>query len=105
MIVKNLNGFNPLPKPKFKKHETEHVTTETYQAVYDRDKGKCQLCKTDKKIQLHHIHGRGKELTNNIENCILLCMHCHLEVVHKNLDKYRPILDEIIQKKKGDKNG
>lgn len=103
MIVKKLNDFNPLPKIKNKKHETEHVTTETYQAVYDRDKGRCQLCSSNKQIHLHHIYGRGKDLTNNVNNCILLCQKCHLDVVHKNLKKYRPFLNEIVQKK-GDKN-
>ena len=102
-LVKDLNTFNPLPKIKVKKHQTEHVTTETYQTVHDRDKGRCQLCNVNKNIHLHHIHGRGKDLTNNVNNCILLCQHCHLEIVHKNLKKYRPILDEIVQKK-GEKN-
>lgn len=78
------------------------VTKETYEKVFKRDKGRCRLCGTTQTLQLHHIHGRGLNLTNNVNNCIMLCMHCHLDVVHKNLKKYRPILDKIV---KGEDNG
>lgn len=73
------------------------VKKEVYEQVYKRDNGKCRLCGSNN-IQLHHINGRGKSLTNDINNCIMLCQHCHLEVVHKNQKKYRPILNEIIKK-------
>lgn len=74
------------------------VTKETYDKVIERDNYKCRLCGTTQNLQLHHIYGRGKDLTNDINNCIMLCMHCHLEVVHKNQKKYRPILKKIIKK-------
>ena len=73
------------------------VKKEIYEQVYERDKGKCRLCGINKDLHLHHINGRGKDLTNNINNCIMLCRHCHLEVVHKNQKKYRPILKEMIK--------
>ena len=73
------------------------VSKETYQKVYDRDKGKCRLCGTTEKLQLHHINGRGKNLTNNVDNCIMLCNTCHNERVHKNQKKYRPILLEKVR--------
>lgn len=73
------------------------VSKETYQKVYNRDKGKCRLCGTTKELQLHHINGRGKNLTNNVDNCIMLCNTCHNERVHKNQKKYRPILLEKVR--------
>ena len=60
------------------------VTKETYDKVIERDDYKCRLCGATQNLQLHHIYGRGKDLTNDINNCIMLCRHCHLEVVHKN---------------------
>ena len=74
------------------------VTEETYNKVMQRDKYKCRLCGTSLNLHLHHIDGRGKDLTNNIDNCIILCENCHLNVVHKNQKKYRPILKEMINK-------
>lgn len=73
------------------------VSKETYQKVYERDKGICQLCGSSQKLNLHHILGRGKDLTDNPDNCIMLCQNCHLEVVHKNQKKYRPILLEKVR--------
>lgn len=74
------------------------VTEETYNKVMQRDKGKCKLCGTSLNLHLHHIDGRGKDLTNNVDNCIILCENCHLNIVHKNQKKYRPILKKIIEK-------
>lgn len=85
------------PKPKHKKHKTETVTEATYNAVYERDKGRCRLCGKSQYLQLHHINGRGKDLTNNIDNCIMLCSYCHLDIVHKENKKYRKILNKIIK--------
>lgn len=76
------------------------VKKEIYQQVYERDKGKCRLCGTSLNLHLHHIDGRGKDLTNDINNCIMLCRHCHLEVVHKNQKKYRPILLKMLENNK-----
>lgn len=87
------------PKEKVKKHRTEKVTNKTYYAVFNRDNGTCQLCGVKVGLELHHIYGRGKDITNNINNCIMLCHHCHQEVVHQNNKKYRPILKEIVKKK------
>ena len=75
------------------------VSDKTYQEVFKRDNGICQLCASPNNIQLHHIFGRGKDLTNNVDNCILLCANCHLNIVHKNQKKYRPILQKIVEGK------
>ena len=82
---------------KKKSNKRITVTEETYNKVMQRDKGRCRLCGTSLNLHLHHIDGRGKDLTNNIDNCIILCENCHLNVVHKNQKKYRPILKEMIK--------
>lgn len=99
-ICKNCLEFNLKRNKPIKKISKKRITVteETYNKVLKRDKGKCRLCGTNKNLHLHHINGRGKDLTNNINNCIMLCQHCHLEVVHKNQKKYRPILLQIINK-------
>ena len=87
-------GINKVSKKKIT------VTQDTYNKVMQRDNYKCKLCGTSLNLQLHHIDGRGKDLTNNIDNCIILCKDCHLNVVHKNQKKYRPILKKIIENTK-----
>lgn len=77
----------------------ERVSKETYNKVFSRDNGMCALCFTKLSLQLHHINGRGKNKTDNPDNCIMLCANCHLNVVHKNNKKWRPILNEIIERK------
>ena len=84
-------------KPSPKKHKRETVSKDTYRTVYNACKGKCVLCGTTQNLQLHHIYSRGKDLTNKIENCVMLCMDCHLYRVHRNLKYYRPILNEITK--------
>ena len=78
----------------------EVVTADTYNAVMERDKH-CQICGKSYPLHLHHINGRGKDKTNNIDNCIMLCNYCHLEIVHKSNKKWRVILNEMIEQKKG----
>jgi len=94
--------FNPHANEPIKKksNHKEEVTQETYDYVFERDKGRCVLCKTTKDLHLHHINGRSKKLTNDVNNCVMLCRHCHLEVVHKNQKKYRPILLKYIYRLK-----
>lgn len=85
------------PKPEKKKKDKEKVSEETYNKVFNACYGRCVLCNTTNDLHLHHIDGRGKDLTDNIRNCVMLCRHCHLDVVHKNLKKYRPILRKISE--------
>lgn len=84
-------------KPKNTKKKRITVSDTTYKEVAERDNHRCRLCGRKEDLQLHHIRGRGKGLTNDVDNCIMLCRHCHLEVVHKNQKKYRPILMEMIR--------
>lgn len=72
------------------------VTKQTYEYVYTRDDGRCVLCGLKRQLQLHHINGRGKELTNDINNCIMLCFDCHHNKVHKNNKYYRKILLNMV---------
>ena len=44
----------------------------------------------------HNAEG-GKNLTDNPENCVMLCSHHHRTVVHGNLKKYRPILLDLVK--------
>ncbi len=94
--------FEPRVNKPIKKVSNKRITVteETYNKVMQRDKYKCRLCGTSLNLHLHHIDGRGKDLTNNVDNCIILCENCHLNVVHKNQKKYRPILKKIIENTK-----
>ncbi len=75
------------------------VTKQVYECVYTRDEGKCVLCGLKRQLQLHHINGRSKVLTNDVNNCVILCMDCHHNVVHKNNKYWRPKLNEYIKKR------
>lgn len=72
------------------------VTKQVYECVYTRDEGKCVLCGSNELIQLHHIFYRSerKDLINDPNNCVLLCLKCH-QLVHSNKKKYQPILLEL----------
>lgn len=102
LCYKNCSNFILTKNKGIKKVSSKRIytTKETYQKVFKRDKGRCKLCGRSENLQLHHIHGRGKELTNDIDNCVMLCMNCHLNVVHKNQKKYRPLLEELIKENK-----
>lgn len=88
----------PTPIKKVRKTK-EKVSKETYNKVFERDKGQCALCGTKQALQLHHINGRGKDKTDNPNNCIMLCANCHLNVVHKSMKKWIPILNDMVQER------
>jgi 5-methylcytosine-specific restriction endonuclease McrA len=75
------------------------VSKETYEKVFERDKGCCRLCGTSQNIHAHHIIPRSEDKTkiDDEKNIILLCARCHLEVVHKNMKKYKPILSNMTK--------
>lgn len=76
----------------------QSVSDKVYDFVLSRCQNKCSLCGSSGPLQLHHIHGRSKTRTNDVDNCVMLCASCHLEKVHKNQKLYRPILDDIVKK-------
>jgi len=73
------------------------VSRETYDKVFKACEGMCVLCGRKVGLECHHILGRGKNLTDNYRNCVMLCHDCHYNVVHGNNKKYRPILLEIAK--------
>lgn len=75
------------------------VTDETYNKVYERDNGECQLC-YNTNIELHHIiyKSEDKKLINEPNNCIMLCSKCH-KLVHKNKHYWQPRLKKMIKEK------
>ena len=81
-------------KPVSKKRVT--VSKKTYKEVYERCNGLCAICGTNQSLHLHHIEGRGKDKTDDPNNCIMLCNHCHLEVVHKNNKYWKVKLKELV---------
>lgn len=91
----------PTPIKKVRKTK-ETVSEATYNKVFARDRGQCVLCGKKQDLHLHHVNGRGKGKTDNPDNCIMLCMECHLNVVHKNNKKWRPILNKMIERMKGE---
>ena len=84
-------------KTPTKKHKRLVVSKETYNKVFEACKGKCVLCRTTQNLELHHILGRGKDLTDNYKYCVMLCNNCHHNKVHGNLKYYRPLLSEIAK--------
>lgn len=78
------------------------VSKETYNKVYERDKGQCRLCGNNQ-IQLHHIIYRSedKNLIDEPTNCIMLCIKCH-KLVHSNKHLWQSKLKEIVG---GNKDG
>lgn len=76
------------------------VKKETYNEVYIRDGGRCRLCGNYNNLHLHHIiyRSENKNLINEINNCIMLCINCH-QLVHSNKNKYQPMLLEMMSDK------
>ena len=74
------------------------VSKKTYEKVMNACREQCVLCGRTYPLQLHHVNGRGKYLTDDPTNCVMLCMECHLYKVHQNQKKYRPILQEICKR-------
>ena len=70
------------------------VSEETYNTVLQRD-GACVLCHSTTALQLHHIDGRSRLKTNDVNNCVMLCYICH-QRVHENQKRFRPLLRRYI---------
>lgn len=95
MSIDYSNMAFPKGKNLVKKKLKTRVSKSTYNEVLEACKSKCVLCGIQRELELHHIEGRGKELTDNPKYCVMLCKKCHHEVVHKNQKKYRPLLLKI----------
>ena len=57
----------------------------------------CNICKTDKKIDIHHIDGNHKN--NDFSNLVYLCAKCHQTLMHK---KDRDNKGKFLEKREGD---
>lgn len=69
--------------------------------VKRRDKNKCILCGSKKRIEVHHIIPYSISILNREEksNLCCLCKECH-KMVTKNEHRFIPLLLEIITQKK-----
>lgn len=56
--------------------------------ILKRDNYKCTACGSNKNIHIHHIKYRSNGGTNEPENLISLCKHCHANV-HKSEPIYK----------------
>ena len=99
---KNCSNFILVKNKGIKKVGSKRifVSKETYQKVFERDKGKCRLC-GNTNIELHHIKYRSerKDLINEPSNCIMLCTEHH-RLVHSNKHYWQPKLIEMIGENK-----
>lgn len=95
MSIDYTNMMYPKQTRIAKKGRKKSVSKITYEKVYNACKGKCGLCGATQNLELHHILGRGKDLTDNPDNCIMLCRNCHHNIVHQNNKKYKPLLLKI----------
>lgn len=86
------------PKPATKKKRRLTVSDKTYYRVFNACHGTCQLCPSKQYLELHHVLGRGKDLTDNYRYCVMLCHNCHHNKVHKNQKYYRPKLLKICKR-------
>ena len=53
----------------------------------------CDICGSDRSLQLHHIYLIRHGFTTQLEHCVLLCPTCHAEL-HARFDRY---LDEVFE--------
>ena len=89
---KEYKKYKPIKKVSKKRI---FVSKDTYNIVYERDRGMCRFC-GNKNIHLHHIvyRSESKALIDEPSNCIMLCEKCH-RLVHSDKKKYQPILLEM----------
>ena len=78
------------------------VSKATYEAVFERDQGRCAICFDNRpeNLHLHHILTRShKALINEPDNCIMLCS-AHHRLVHRDMAYWTPILKGMVERKK-----
>lgn len=95
IVVRN-KGIKKVGKNRIK------VKDEIYFKVIERDMG-CQLANNECKgrLELHHIvyRSENKNLINDVNNCIMLCLYHH-KLVHSNKKYWQPKLKQIIKEKR-----
>ena len=53
----------------------------------------CDICGTDKSLQLHHIYLIRHGFKSELDHCVLLCANCHV-AFHQRWDHYLDITFE-----------
>ena len=53
----------------------------------------CDICGSNRSLQLHHIYLIRHGFATRLEHCVLLCPTCHAEL-HARFDRY---LDEVFK--------
>jgi len=59
--------------------------TEVRSLVFKRDNNKCQMCANKDKLVIHHLD--DNDLNNELNNLIVLCTNCHLDL-HRPITKF-----------------
>lgn len=85
-VVESL-GMDISKKTKFKGAE-RHMPLMVKREVFERDDGKCTVCKTEENIHYHHIQKFSNGGVHAASNLILLCASCHAEE-HKGEKEYK----------------
>lgn len=95
--------FNPCPKPTREKKslKDKYKDYDLFRSkILGRDRHMCQLCgKTQIYLHIHHIKGREYKKATEERNALALCPDCHLTKVHNHMRYFRPLLQEIVDRK------
>lgn len=68
----------PKPKPP-KKSRTHKTNLQARADAISRDGAKCAECGATERLEVHHIKYRSQGGTDELNNLITLCAHCHAE--------------------------
>jgi len=81
----------------WKKREDSPEYKKMRAIVRKRDRYKCQLCDSKKKLQVHHINRYSDSILERYDpsNGITLCFCCHKKVTGRE-SFYAPLFHEII---------
>lgn len=82
-----------------RKREDNRLFKKNKPIVYERSNGICELCLTNRAVEVHHIVFRSQLGTSNLHNLACLCRQCH-EMAHGiHAKEIRKMLQEYISKK------
>ena len=70
MGLKTINGMSD-------KNRDCYFTEKTILIIYAKYGYCCYVCKSQKKLDIHHIIPRKEGGTNDLTNLVLLCRKCH----------------------------
>lgn len=72
------------------------VPDDVRRAVKERDRNRCRVCGTTKKLHVHHIAYRSQGGTHDEHNLIVLC-ETHHSLVHADKARWQPVLWDYIR--------